>query len=44
VPDRIYLKIIKPELRNTCFISTGDRKKAGVREMLEIVPEATKRN
>lgn len=32
------------ELINTCFLSAGDRKKARVREVLEIVPEATKRN
>lgn len=38
------LTCLTEELRNTCFLSAGDREKARVREMFEIVPEATKRN
>lgn len=48
VTRRIYCKTHQTseteELRNTWFISAGYRKKARVREVLEIVPEATKRN
>lgn len=32
------------ELKSICFSPTGDRKKARVREMFEIVPEASKGN